>query len=296
MKLTNEQAMERYPFLVYFPQPGEYRLLIIHTESEQQQFLLAKTEEKLKLLYNVMMKRLHYPPQPRELWAVKMVHPPFWLELKYATTKYECDLFQFRHMLGYQMEKLLSRSFHVPGVRLCKSYEKAEDDEIYNGDEDYHVSCKSCDGSKIIFDCDIEEIFLKKQDLVKQLDHVGRPPIGRWTKKGPVRPHPVKSLAEEFNPHDKVYMAKANHGSHAHGNQIVELTEDEVSFMANGGGFPLFLFQGEKLCDAPAWAKKIDNDYRDRRKKSEKNRGKEVAEEQNKQDKERERILKEIFT
>lgn len=297
MKIPIERAMERYPLQVYFPQPGEYHLLIIHTDERQQEFLLAKTASKLKLLYNVAMKRLHYPPTARAHWKVEMVAPPRELQELYATKRYEWDLGYFHISMSHEVERLLKRNFKISGARLCKTYEVVEDG--YQ-DAEFHSDCKNCNGRQVLFDVDIEDLYEKKADLIEKLKNVGRPPAFRFNKvkkSKEVRPHPVFSIAgRRSSPGRTLYMARADHGHHAKGNVIEKITNDMIHAMANNNEAPLFFFHGKMLSKQPAWAKKLEKDFYARRKEAEKNRGKLAAERQNREDKERDRLLKEIFS
>lgn len=293
MKITVEQAMERYPLRVYFPMPGEYRLLIIHTENEQQQFLLAKSEEGLRRLLQVFIKRERFAPTVRELWHIEMVSPPQQIKEKYAQSKYDWEFSMFRRTLGSAAEDFLKNNLPAP-MRPCKKYvpdmEQLGSEIIDDSDRKYHICCKTCDGIKVVFYTDVEELFLKKYDLYEKLAGVGRPPPSKLVKKT-ITPRALDPLAKDPDLDRTIYIATPHYGPHSSGNVIEELKKDYIST----DGFPLFFFQGEKLCSVPPWAKALVDEQRDLRKRDDELYRKQAAENHKKYQEERLSILKELF-
>jgi hypothetical protein len=292
-----EEALRRYPFKVYFPQPGEYHLLIIHSENDQQELLLAKTEEGLRRLYDVKTKQNNYPKTARGHWVIKMVAPTQHMREEYAAKKYEWDLSTFRFSIAHEMERLLRRNFKTEGVSLCKKF-MTKEKNVHPSDKEYHTDCLNCGGLQVIFHRDVEDLYEEKRDLLEKLHDVGRPSFRRLSTKKIITPRALEPLAtEEADPHKDIFAAMAHHGPHSKGNVLEPVSDSLIySFAAGGYSFPLFLCQGEEVSKVYKWAADKQAAWIKRREEAEKNRGKATAKEQNRNDKEREKLLKEIFT
>jgi hypothetical protein len=257
MKLTIQQLMEMYPLEVYFPQGGQHYVLIVHTESEQQEFLVGRTEENLRVLFEAKLKNHKYGGFTiRGLWRCEMVGPPMWMRELYARQRHRQSIESFKTSL-FHVAADYEKGFELPdGIAKCPKYEPT-DWKPDPSDFEWHTDCKNCKGLGYVLTVDLEDLYDFKHYVVDAW-HVGdRAPLGTKPK---ARPHPVPFVGEEADPSRTLFVGMPKHGHHSGGNVIEQVTwdkDEEYLPFLNGYSMPLFFFHGEMVTKEPKWAADI---------------------------------------
>lgn len=276
-----DSKRKKYPLRVYYPQGGKHELLVVFTDWDRQQFLLARGEAGLKTLLDAKIRKENFRAEGvevRGVWHCDIVAPPQNVVDTFAEQKFRSELASFRSSLRFVIDDYAKAKPLPSMISTCQAYKPNPvffvDDEDADGnptswrppDEHevkYHSYCLNCDGEMYNFvGCDVEDLFLKHADTLE--NHL-RPPLRKLKPEKP-KQRPVLSVAPPADPNRSLYVAWPRHGDHSSGN-VVELVDEEMlkflPFLQEYNS-PLFFFHGDFVEGEPDWSKKLRKGYTER--------------------------------
>lgn len=233
-KTEEEQLMKEFPLAVGHPSlSGPYLMLNWWCHDEQNHLSVAKTEDQLvEIFERVLGDQRSDDAKPVAVWAIEIVKPPRWLELRAAKLQQKNEIEAFRDWIAHNAILLEEETGKLPEkTSRCAKYVPPDDGGDWLKDEwntKYHSRCANC----------TQAIAFKLEDFYPRLKEEYRSqmaPYGRRLK--------FASRAKVADPKKKLYEARTVHGHHQDGAGLVEVKKNDSGFFQE----LLFFCHAEKL-------------------------------------------------
>jgi hypothetical protein len=218
---------DKYALVPRFRYTGEKYLLLWHTLWEQNQLLVADSEEQIISLWYAALNKEKLEAKPKELWKVNIVLPPTWVCESYARACYENDLLNFKHGIIFDIDDYQRKKHQLPpNVSKCQNYFSAHNEE--EGDRDTHYNCLNCEDG-LVFKIPIVKLF-EREEAISYTPYRAKPL------------EPFDGLAADEN--KPLYVCCLNAGHHNSGITIDEISREKT---LDASANVLFFFNGYKL-------------------------------------------------
>lgn len=232
-KTEEEQLMKEFPLAVGHPSlSGPYLMLNWWCHDEQNHLSVAKTEDQLvEIFERVLGDQRSDDAKPVAVWAIEIVKPPRWLELRAAKLQKKHEIEAFRAWIARNAIVLLEETGKLPAkTRRCIAYTPPKDGGDYTDEwsTKHHTGCKNCQDT-VVFK--LKDFYpLLREEYRQQMA-----PYGRSLK--------FASRAKVADPKKKLYEVRTIHGHHEDGAGLVEVKKTDSGFFQT----PLFFCHAEKL-------------------------------------------------
>lgn len=219
---AEDQLLKDFPLAVGHPSlQGQHLMLNWWSHNEQNHLSVAKTEDQLVTIFErVLADQRSDDAKPVAVWAINVVKPPRWLELRTARLRQEQEIDAFKGWVARSALVLAEAGKPLPpAVTRCPLYRpRRADSEPDQWQAERHSDCQDCtDGLRF-----------KLEDFYPRLQQKYRSEMIRF-QSGYMKIANA-SRAPVADPKTPLFEARVTTGHHREGTGLIEIKKNHSGF------------------------------------------------------------------